>query len=268
MCVVDAALMDTAKPRLIQQFGAGLDGVDLAAASGRGIAVANVPASETDNADSVAEIAVLLTLGLSRRLDQARNAFAARRLGQPVGRSLIGLTATVVGIGGVGTRVAHRLRPFGVRLIGVGRSPSLERADHQVLGFDEYRSISELPGVLGRTDILILCVPLTDETINLIGAPELAALRTGAIVVNVARGPILDRGALCAALESNAIAGAGLDVFWSEPEDPADPLFAHNVIATPHIAGLTDQACAATARVVVANVERLRAGQILRHRVV
>lgn len=263
---VDGPVMDAARPALIQQFGAGLEGVDLEAAAARRIPVANVPADQTGNAGSVAELAVLHLLALSRRFDQARACLRDGLLGEPVSRGLAGQTATVIGVGAIGREVLTRLRPFGVRLVGMGRRPRAE-ADAAVAALaDEYRPLTELPAALAVTDLLVLCLPLTESTRGLIGAAELGALRPGAIMVNVGRGPVVDHDALLAALCSGRLEGAGLDVFWAEPVDPADRVLAENVTATPHVGGVTTGAYRATALRFAANVERLRRGEPLQDR--
>lgn len=266
MSRVDGALMDAARPRLIQQFGAGLEAVDLDAARDRGIPVANVPAADTGNAGSVAELCLLHLLALSRRLDEARQALRERRLGEPLGRSLAGRTATVVGLGAVGREVAVRLRAFRTRVIGVGRRPESELDPQASATVDDYRPVDRLGEALALSDLLVVCTPLTPQTRGLIGAAELAALRPGGLLVNVGRGPLVDYDALLAALRDGRLAGAGLDVFWSEPVDPDDPVLAENVLATPHLGGVTVQAYRATAERFAANVERLRHGEPLHNR--
>jgi phosphoglycerate dehydrogenase-like enzyme len=268
MLGVDGHVMDAVRPALIQQFGAGLDGVDLEAAAARGIPVANVPADQTGNAGSVAELAVLHLLALSRRFDQARACLRDGLLGEPVSRGLAGRTATVIGLGAIGREVLIRLRPFGVRLVGVGRRPR-GGVDAAVLALvDEYRSLGELPAALAAADLMVVCLPLTASTRGLIGAAELSALRPGGIVVNVGRGPVVDHDALVVALRSGRLEGAGLDVFWQEPVDPTDPVLAENVTATPHVGGVTAHSYRATARRFAANVERLRRGEPLENTVV
>lgn len=264
---VDGPVMDVVRPALIQQFGAGLEGVDLEAAAARRIPVANVPADQTGNAGSVAELAVLHLLALSRRFDQARACLREGLLGEPVSRGLVGQATTVIGLGAIGREVLTRLRPFGTRLVGMGRRPRAEADAAVVALVDEYRPLSELHAVLATTDLLVLCLPLTTGTRGLIGAAELGALRPGGIVVNVGRGPVVDHDALAAALHSGHLAGAGLDVFWAEPIDPADPVLAENVTATPHVGGVTAHAYGATAQRFAANVERLRRGEPLENRV-
>jgi phosphoglycerate dehydrogenase-like enzyme len=266
MSRLDAQLMDAAQPRLIQQFGAGLEGVDLDAAKERGIPVANIPAASTGNAASVAELAVLHLLALSRRLDESRAAVRDQRLGEPIGRSLAGRTATVVGLGAIGREVSVRLRAFGTKLIGVGRRSDSELEPHVVALIDAYYPVHELTKALAHSDLLVLCTPLTAQTRGLIGSAELAALRPGGFLINVGRGPLVDHDALLVALRDGQLAGAGLDVFWHEPIDPADPLLQENVLATPHIGGVTVEAYRATAQRFAANVDRLFRGEPINDR--
>jgi hypothetical protein len=170
---VDGPVMDAVRPALIQQFGAGLDGVDLEAATARRIPVAKVPGDQTGGAGSVAELAVLHLLALSRRLDQARARLRDGLFGEPVSRGLAGQTATVIGLGAIGREVLIRLRPFGVRLVGVGRRPRAKADADAVALVDEYRPLSELHTALEATGLLVLCLPLTASTRGLIGAAEL-----------------------------------------------------------------------------------------------
>lgn len=265
---VDGPLMHAARPALIQQFGAGLEGVQLEAAAARRIPVANVPADQTGNAGSVAELVVLHLLALSRRFDQARARLRDGVLGEPLSRGLAGQTTTVIGLGAIGREVLTRLRPFGTRLVGIGRRPPAAVGAAVLTLLDEYRPLDQLHTALAATDLLVLCVPLTEGTRGLIGAAELQALRPGGILVNVGRGPVVDHDALVAALRSGHIEGAGLDVFWQEPIDPGDPILAENVSATPHVGGVTTPAYRATAQRFAANVERLRRGAPLENRVV
>jgi phosphoglycerate dehydrogenase-like enzyme len=266
MARVDAVTMDAGRFRLIQQWGAGLEGVDLAAAGARGIWVANVPSGATANAVAVAELAMLLILALLRRLPEAQASVRAGELGVPLGRSLAGSTVCLVGVGGVGSALARRLQPFGAEVIGVGRRP----ADTHLAALDlaRYYQLRDLAAALARADVVVLCLPVAPETRGLIDAAALARLKPSAYLVNVARGPLIDYPALRSALAERRLAGAALDVFWEEPIAPDDPLLAENVIATPHIGGVTDQAYGDIADAVAANVERLRRGEPPLHRAV
>ena len=119
--------------------------------------------------------------------------------------------------------------------------------------------MAELADVLAGADALIVCCVLNERTRGLVGERQLAALRPGGYVVNVARGPVIDYDALLGALRSGQIGGAGLDVFWDEPIDPLDPLLDENVSVTPHIGGVTSGSYRLIAERVVAGIERLRA---------
>jgi phosphoglycerate dehydrogenase-like enzyme len=258
--VTDAAL-GSPRLRLVQQFGAGLEGVDIEAASRRGVYVANVPSGETANADSVAEHAILLMLALARRLPRAQDNLRERRIGAPMGTTLMGKTAAIVGFGGIGRALARRLRALGMRTVAVSRRGP--RGDDD--GVDLHVPTSDLRGALSQADFVIVATPLTEETTGLIGKDAFANMKRGAFLINVARGPVVDRAAFLDALQSGKLAGAGLDVFWEEPPDPADPLFSFEVVATPHIGGATDVSLQGIAREVAANVNRLRRGEALRN---
>jgi phosphoglycerate dehydrogenase-like enzyme len=255
---IDAATMDAGRFGLVHQFGVGLDKVDVAAATERGIWVARVAGDVGGNADSVAEIAILHLLALARRLDAARAALAGRQWpDRPPGRSLQGATVLLVGLGAIGSAVATRLAPFGSRLLAVRARPELggPAEVEQVGGADQ------LTQLLGRADAVVCCAMLHEGNERLFGAAEFAAMKPGAIFVNVARGRLVDESALLAALESGHLAGAGLDVFWHEPADPDQPLLSHpGVLATPHIGWLTEQMFRQTGRVFAANLLRWAAG--------
>jgi phosphoglycerate dehydrogenase-like enzyme len=260
---IDAAMMDRHRPRLIQQFGVGLEGVDRRAAAERGIPVNNVPAADTGNADGVGEVAVLHLLALARRYQESQEVLRARRLGEPTGAGLTGARIVVLGLGAVGRAVAARLQGFGAELIGVGtRAGDPARETSERLALTAYVPVSQLAQACQGALALIACCVLNDETRGLVGREVLDALGQGGpgFVINVARGPVLDYDALHAALREGRIAGAGLDVYWDEPVDPDDPILAHNVISTPHIGGATTFAYRATGDAVAANIERLRRG--------
>jgi phosphoglycerate dehydrogenase-like enzyme len=259
MCAIDRAVMDAGRFRLIQQWGAGLEGVDLAAARERGIAVANVPATGS-NADSVAEHVLLLTFALLRNLPAAQANIRCGRLGAPQGRMLASRTVCLYGLGAIAKALARRLRPFEVRLVGITRDPRAPKVAE--FGLDACFSLKERNAGLAQTDILILCARLSSETKGSIDANALRALPPGAFLVNAARGALVDYEALYSALASGHLGGAGLDVYWKEPISPDDPLLAFaNLIATPHIAGVTDRSYTEIAQAVAANIERLRNGE-------
>jgi phosphoglycerate dehydrogenase-like enzyme len=262
MSRIDGALMDRIEGlRLIQQWGAGLEGVDIAAATERKIAVANVPTPGTGNAESVAEWCVMAAIALSRRLPLAQETIrTGGTWGTPLGRALMGRTAGIVGLGGIGQALAARLRPFGMRLIGLQRRPEPALAER--LGMEWVDGPERLADLLRRSDYLFLCVPLGEQTRQIIDEAALAMLPPQACIINAARGGLLSTQAMLRALQEGRLIGAGLDVFEQEPLDPASPLLGRaDVIATSHIAGVTDVSYRGIARGVVANIVRILAGQ-------
>lgn len=244
--------------KLVQQYGAGLDSVDIAAATRCGVHVANVPSAGTGNAESVAELTLLFMLALARKYPRAQECLQQRMLGTPMGMALKGRTAAIIGYGGIGQEVARRLAGFEMKILAVSRrGPKAGEVSTDFHGGQE-----TLHEVLRQADFVIVAPPLNDETRGLLGQAEFACMKPGAFVINVARGPVLDYDALLAALKEGRIAGAGLDVFWYEPFDPTDPIFSFNVIATPHIGGATDLSLQGIAKKVADNVNRVRQGEV------
>ena len=245
--------------RLVQQCGSGLESVDVAAAKKMGIRVANVPTDISGNADSVAELAIYLMIGLSRKVREAAGSLRNGRMGEPQGMALRGKTVGIVGLGGIGHALALRLRPFGVKLFGVKRSnPGVSR---DALGLDWAGGPGQLHEMLSKSDYVVLCLPVTPESANLMDHDAFRAMKPGAFLVNVSRGGLVDRNALAHALSDNLIAGAGLDVFWEEPPDPDDPIFKENVLVTPHIAGITDDSMRGIVAGVAENIRRIEQGE-------
>jgi phosphoglycerate dehydrogenase-like enzyme len=238
-----------ARLRLIQQPAAGTEGIDIAAARARGIPVCNAPGT---NHVAVAEHALFLLLALARRAPAAARAFAARQVGVPLGIELCGRTLGVIGMGRSGTALAERARAIGMTVIALGRGASA----------------TERTAFFAACDAVSIHCPLDDATRGLVGADAFAALRPGALVVNVSRGGVIDRDALVAALASERLGGVALDVHWIEPPDPSDPLYADpRVIALPHVAGSTEEAFTRINDIVIGNLERLARDEPLLHRV-
>lgn len=266
---ISAALMDATRPRLIQQFGVGLQGVDLAAARARGIPVANVPSATSGNATAVAELVFLHLLAHLRRYRQAARSVSERRLGEPIGATLAGKVVTVLGAGGIGAALVTRLLAFQATPRVVARR---DREAYPALGEllppDGYYRVDDLTTALAGAHALVVCCPLTEQTRGLVGAAELAAMPRGGYLINVGRGPIVDYGALLDALRRGHLAGAGLDVTWQEPVDPADELLGYDVTVTPHLGGVTVESYTAMAEAFAANVRRLEAGRPLHDLVV
>ena len=237
---VDRTVLDAA-PRLkvIAKHGAGVDNIDVAAATARGIVVANIPGG---NADAVAEATVALMLAALRRVPEVHRlvvngGYAARfamQFGQLFGRPL-----GLVGIGNIGARVAQ-ICAAGFRMRVLAYDPGLSAAAIAKRGADK---VDDLASLLATADVVSLHLPLNERTRHLIGAAEIALMKPTAILVNAARGPLVDEAALAAALREERIAGAGLDVLEVEPPAPDNPLLAlHNIVLSPHTAGNTLEA--------------------------
>jgi D-3-phosphoglycerate dehydrogenase len=236
--------------RLIQQPAAGVDCVDLAAARARQIPVCNAPAASEV---AVAEHALFLLLALARRWPAAGRAFAAREIGTPFGVELAGKTLGIVGLGRSGRALADRARALGMTVIALGRGA---RQPERRAFFAAAHAIS-------------LHCPLEASTRGLLDDDAFAAMRPGTLVVNCARGGVIDRGALERVLATGKLGGVALDVHWNEPADPSDPLYADPcVLVTPHVAGSTEEGIARITDIVIANVDRIARGEPLAHRIV
>lgn len=257
---VDAEFFEAAGPQLkmIANYAVGFDNIDLAEAKRRGIVVANCPADEVS--ESVAEHAIMLMLGLARRVVETDtytrggkyhgwgpNAF--------LGTDVFGKTVGIIGGGRIGGMVARRLKDgFGVKILyhNPKRDPDFEKT------YDaQYRSKLQL---LKQSDFVTLHVPLVASTRHLISTKELSTMKPTAFLVNTSRGPVVDELALTKALEKKQIAGAGLDVFECEPLIDCDPSDTHalrklrNVILTPHTGSASIEARQAMSRESAKNI--------------
>jgi phosphoglycerate dehydrogenase-like enzyme len=256
---IDATVLDAA-PRLrhVQHQGVGYDNVDVAACRARGVSVALTPEGTTTG---VAEHTFLLILALYKRLREAETQLRAG--GWPVwelrSRSfeIAGKTLGLVGFGRIGRAVAARAAAFEADVLYY--DPVRAPADAEEALRVAYRPLDDL---LRESDIVSVHVPLSDQTRHIVGARELALMKPSAILLNTARGPLVDEAALVQALTSGQIAGAGLDVFEQEPPAAGNPLLRlDNVVATPHIAAGTADAFRAKMRAVFANLRRVAAGE-------
>ena len=230
------SLLETQRLKVIGRAGVGVDNIDVGAATERGIAVLNAPSGNTISA---AELTITLLLAVLRRVPAAdasmkrgewdRTSFA--------GSELHGKTLGLVGAGRIGGEVARRARAFGMRVIVYDPFLSEERA--RALEVE----LVSLDDVLARADVLSLHTPLTEKTAGLIGDAQLARMKKTAVLVNAARGGVVDEGALHRALSEDRIAGAALDVFEQEPLPGDHPLRAlPNVVLTPHLGASTHEA--------------------------
>ena len=248
--VVDAQLLDHA-PRLraIANYAVGSDNIDLAAAAGRGIPVGVTPDVLTD---ATADLAMALLLAVARNLPAAHSAVRSGggRSWDPsgwLGLELHGARLLIVGGGRIGSAVAHRAAAFGMRITVAGRD-------------------DDLAALLPDADVVSLHVPLTPQTTHLIDEAALRALPPHALLVNTARGAVVDQVALRRALHEGWIAGAGLDVTDPEPLPPDDPLLgAPNLLVLPHIGSATHAARERMADLAVDNLLAALAGRPMPH---
>ena len=233
-----------------------------------GVRLANAQGA---NERAVAEHALALILALTRQLHLARDNQQARHWRGMIGdralreQELGGKTLMIVGLGRIGTRLAQLARAFDMRVIGVRRTarPAPEAADEVIAQADLARALAE-------ADVVALTCPLTPETEGLIGAAALAALKPGALLINVARGKVIDEAALLAALADGRVRAAALDCFHEEPLPPEFLFWAQpNVLITPHTAGETTRYEENVVDILVDNLERLLRGETaLRNQVV
>jgi phosphoglycerate dehydrogenase-like enzyme len=257
---VTPEILDAApRLRLVQYFGTGYDRANLPELERRGLRLARVPAV---NARSVAELNLLLMLVLGRRFREIPAALAQGLQAYPMGRELAGATVVIVGLGACGGELARLCRGLSMRVVAAVRRPDAV-TDPAV---DEAVSSTgaAFHAALARADFVCLHVRLTDDTREMFGAAELAAIKRGAYLINTARAELVDRAALEHALDAGPIAGCALDVFWTEPVPPDDPLVHHpRCIVTNHAAGFTEQSTRASFELVARNLDALAADQPL-----
>jgi glyoxylate reductase len=257
---VDAELLDAAGPRLrcVANVAVGHDNVDLAAAAARGVVVTNTPEVLDD---ATADLTMALLLAATRRVAEGDRLV---RSGQEwswgmsfmLGSGLRGKLLGIVGLGGIGRRVAERARAFGMRIAYHSRHPAPP-------ALVEALAAERLPleRLLAEADVLSLHCPLTPETHHLIGPAELEAMKPSAVLVNAARGPIVDEGALAKALAAGEIAAAGLDVYEREPRVEPGLLGRDDVVLAPHLGSATVETRTAMAELAARNAISVLAGQ-------
>jgi len=229
---------------MVANYAVGHNNVDVAAARELGIIVTNTPGVLTD---ATADLTMALILAVTRRIvegvDEVRR--TQRCEWEPLkllGISLQGKRLGIIGLGRIGRAVAERARAFGMEVTWCGRGESLDE-------------------LLATSDVVSIHAPLTDETHRLIDAAALATMKRGAFLINTARGRIVDENALCDALESGHLRGAGLDVFEDEPRVNPRLLAMPHVVAVPHIGSATDEARTAMARIAATDVARFLRGE-------
>lgn len=252
---IDAELLDAAGPQLkvVSQMAVGYDNIDVAACTERGIPVGNTPGVLTE---ATADLTLALLLATARQVVRAAEAVKAGRwqTWEPMGfmgPDVYGSTVGIIGLGKIGLAVARRLRGFDVRLLYHNRSPSPAAAEVGA-------TYVELDRLLAESDFVSLHCPLTAETRHLIDAGRLGQMKRTAVLINTARGEVVDQEALVAALREGAIAYAGLDVTTPEPLPADSPLLAlPNVTVLPHIGSAS---VSARERMATMAAENLLAG--------
>jgi glyoxylate reductase len=259
---VDAAMV-TRLPEsvgLIANLGVGYDNIDLGAAAARGLKISNTPVVTEDTAD----LAFALILAACRRVGEGERFLRAGNWRAdapppPVGVRVHGATLGIIGFGAIGQAVAKRASGFGMKLLYHNRTEKPDAAEAVGAEF-----CAELTDLLARSDIVSIHAPLTEATRGLIDAAALAACKPGAVLVNTARGPLVDETALVDALQSGHIAAVGLDVFAEEPAVPAALMAMEQVVLTPHIGSATAQCRADMVQRGIANIARfLETGEVI-----
>ncbi|KAI5668170.1 hypothetical protein M9H77_18023 [Catharanthus roseus] len=258
--------------KLIMQYGVGLEGVDIGAASKLGIKVARIPSGATGNASSCAEMAIYLMLGLLRKQNEMQVAIKLKKLGEPIGDTLLGKTVFIMGFGNIGIHLAKRLRPFGVKIMATKRSwpsPLQNSCKSKENGFED--DLVDVKGnhehileFASKADIIVCCLTMNTETAGIVNESFISSMKKGSRLINIARGGLLDYDAILRHLKSGHLGGLGIDVAWSEPFDPDDAILKFpNVILTPHVAGVTEPSYRYMAKVVGEVAIQLHAGETL-----
>jgi len=260
---VDQALLGAApKLRHVARLGVGMDSIDLAAANERGIIVTNTPDL---TADAVAEFTMTLLLSLAKNIVNCDRSVREGRWSERLGiirlnRELIGKTHGIVGLGKIGGRVAVRCQAFGMKVIYHKRNRDLEM--ERKLGI-EYVPLETL---IAESDSISLHVPLTKETENMFDRKQFASMKKTAILINQARGKVVNEAALVEALKTRLIAGYATDVYEKEPPDPAwELLKLPNVVVTPHVGGGTFESRTRACIAMAEDVVRIVRGEVPKH---
>jgi len=256
---IDAEVMDAAGPslRVVANMAVGYDNVDVAAASARGVVVTNTPGVLDE---TTADTAFMLLMAAARRLGEAERLVRSGRWEgwgpeQLTGPDVWGKTLGIVGFGRIGRAVARRATGFGMRILYASRSRK-EEAERE-LGA---RRVS-LEELLRESDFVSLHTPLTPETRHLIGERELSLMKPAAVLVNTARGPVVDEAALAAALARRRIFAAGLDVYEREPEVHPALLGLENAVLAPHIGSASIETRARMAALAAENLRAVLSGR-------
>jgi glyoxylate reductase len=249
---IDPELLAAApRLRVVANHAVGVDNVDVEACTARGVWVTNTPDVLTD---ATADLTLALVLAVARRMREGERTIREGRFTywaptMLLGLELRGAVLGVIGFGRIGQAVAARAQAFGMQILCATRTaaPGMQRV--------------ELDELLARSDVVTIHSPLTTATRHLIGAPQLARMKRGAILVNTARGPIVDEAALVASLESGRLGGAGLDVYENEPRVHPGLLGRDDVVLLPHVGSATHKTRAKMAELALTDAARVLRGE-------
>lgn len=254
--LIDAACQ--AGVKLWQVLGTGLDHTDVAYILKVGMPLANTPGPFS--ATALAEHALFLMLLFAKRFFESQSSLRSRVLCEPMNEELSGKTLGILGLGASGRELAKRAKAMGMRILAIDAA-AVDPSVQEACGLAFFGRPSDLARLLAESDYLSIHTPLTRATRHLIDRAALSAMKPDAVIINVARGEIIDEAALIEALKSGRIRGAGLDVFPKEPVEPDHPLLRlSNVVATPHVAGVTYGTSRRRAEAVVENLQRVEQG--------
>lgn len=238
---IDGEVVEAIGPqlKLVSNYAVGFDNINVPQLSERGIVVTNTPSDEVN--ESVAEHSWALMLALARRIVEAdestrRGSYKGWEPGIFLGVNMIGKTLGIVGMGRIGEMTARRAKGFNMRVLYNKRTPDPDA--ERELGVE----FADLDRLYAESDFISLHVPLTDETRHMINKDAFGKMKKGVILVNTARGPVIDEGDLVDAIREGKVGGAGLDVFDNEPNINPELIAMENVILTPHIASATWEA--------------------------
>lgn len=265
---LDAKLLATAKIRGISNYAVGFNNIDVATATARGILVANTPGVLTD---ATADIALLLLLGTARRVVESdalvrAGEFVGWKPELMIGSDVSGQVLGLAGFGRIARATARRALGFGMEVVFSPRPPGERIVSDEELG-EFAGKVRQLPWqeVVAQSDYLSLHVPLTENTRHLVDASVLAAMKPGAILINTARGPVVDEEALVTALREGVIAGAGLDVYENEPALAPGLAELPNTVLLPHIGSATGPVRAKMAVLAAQNAIAMAKGELPPH---
>jgi D-3-phosphoglycerate dehydrogenase len=244
--ITDKVLAAAQKVKIIAKHGAGVDNIDMKAASSKGIVVTSAPGA---NSDAVADLTIALFLAVARKIPFADRSIRDGTWPRIAGVQLSGKVLGIVGLGQIGKKVARRASGFDMKVL------AYDVIKDEAFALKNGITYTSMEEIFSQCDYISLHIPLTPSTQRLIGEKELGMMKKETILVNISRGNIVNEEALYQALKTGTIRGAALDVFAQEPADKANPLLTlDNFIATPHMGGYTIEALRETGMICVRDI--------------